>query len=593
MEDRFMRKILLFTIFCLMLFSLPVSAKEAESCIRDSFFPESGNCGYDVERYDLHFTWTAEDDRWQGDETLTLVSEWDQDELRFDFDEAMTITELTVNGSPVPFALKGSKLTLFSRFSHDTRYEIHARFTGLTPRGTVFGADETPEESRKSGLIVENEPVFTGRFFICNDTPRDKALMNITMTVPGNFVPICGGRLTAITEADGAILFPSADFTRLYADAASEGTVTYRYEYAEPLAPYLAAFSIGKFDLYSAALPGGRIQLDAIDSALEPEKYQDARKLADLSAEMIAYFASLLGDYPFRDSGSIIFAQQSYSALETQTRSTYDGKSINGSAFAHEIAHQWIGDYVTISDWSDIWMKEGFAVFAEALWEKHIHGEQAFENTIHTYYELAAELGTLKLNAEWLGRFAVGIPEKSSCSEATAFEIARLFLNRDLTETERQKIRTMEKDGNIPAGVFLIRALPAITNTVFITPGLLDILSDLFPGNGFESLRGMIEPPVGPMGITKADVDNDIADMYRVNTYYGGMMVYAVLYRELGEEQFFEAMRLLISRRGNSCAGHQDLFDAFAEVSGRDIETFIAPWLNYEGHIPHWTNEYS
>lgn len=491
-----MRKTALFTLFCLMLFFAPVFAEEEKVCVRDSFFPENGNCGYDVERYDLRFTWTAEDDRWQGDETITLFSEWDQDELRLDFDEAMTITELTVNGSPAPFALKGSKLTLFCSFSHDTRYEIHARFSGRTPRGTVFGKDETPEGSRKSGLIVENEPIYTGHFFICNDTPRDKALMSITMTVPGDFVPICGGRLTEIIETDGTVLYPSADLTRLYENVVSEGTVTYRYEYAELLAPYLAAFSIGKFDLYSVALPDGRIQLDAIDSTLEPEAYGNARKLAGLSAEMIAYFGSLLGDYPFRDSGSIIFSQESYSAIETQTRPTYDGKMIKETVFAHEIAHQWIGDHVAISDWSDVWMKEGFAAFAEALWEKHLRGEEAFECTIRTYYEMVAALG----------------------------------------KTE-----------------------------------------------GFA-----VELPVGPMGITKADVDSDITAMYRINTYYGGMMVYAVLYRELGEEQFFEAMRLLISRKGNSYADHQDLIDAFAEVSGRDIESFIAPWLIYEGHIPDW-----
>ena len=318
-----MRKISLFAILCLMLFFMPVFAEEEKVCARDTFFPESGNCGYDVERYDLHFTWTAENDRWQGDEMITLLSEWDADELRLDFDEAMTIMELTIDGAPVPFELKGSKLTLFGSFSHDTRYEIHALFSGLTPRGTIFGVDQTPEESRKYGLIVENETVFAGHFFICNDTPRDKALMNITMTVPGNFVPVCGGRLTAITETDGTTWHPSADFVRLYENAASEGTVTYRYEYAEPLAPYLAAFSIGKFDLYSVGSPDGKIRLDAIDSTMEPEAYGNARKLSDMSDEMIAYFGALLGDYPFRDSGSIISSQQIYSSIETQTRPTY------------------------------------------------------------------------------------------------------------------------------------------------------------------------------------------------------------------------------------------------------------------------------
>ena len=58
-----------------------------------------------------------------------------------------------------------------------------------------------------------------------------------------------------------------------------------------------------------------------------------------------------------------------YYALETQTMSTFPKDGIDEATVAHELAHQWFGDAVTVAQWRDLWLAEGFATYLEFLWD--------------------------------------------------------------------------------------------------------------------------------------------------------------------------------------------------------------------------------
>jgi aminopeptidase N len=112
--------------------------------------------------------------------------------------------------------------------------------------------------------------------------------------------------------------------------------------------------------------------------AFPPDLPEQERILFNRVPEMIKLFAKLFGPYPFASLGNTVFADSSLNAaLETQGMIGYDSSAVNERTIAHEIAHQWFGDSVSLARWQDIWLNEGFARYAEILWAEAAHGPDA------------------------------------------------------------------------------------------------------------------------------------------------------------------------------------------------------------------------
>jgi predicted metalloprotease with PDZ domain len=138
------------------------------------------------------------------------------------------------------------------------------------------------------------------------------------------------------------------------------------------MASYLSTASVGNFDLRTSTAPNGVPIIDAVDKDLA------AAASAGLArqGEMIVYFESLFGRYPFTSFGSIVDDDSIGYALETQTRPIYSRRA-SESTVAHELAHQWLGNAVSPARWRDIWLNEGWATYAQWLWTEHRGGATA------------------------------------------------------------------------------------------------------------------------------------------------------------------------------------------------------------------------
>ena len=163
------------------------------------------------------------------------------------------------------------------------------------------------------------------------------------------------------------------------------GTSTWVWEETEPMATYLATVNIGKFTILRDTTASGV----PIINGVRPDQLTDlARTRLAGIGNIIDFFGTKFGQYPFSSVGAIVDVTNAGYQMETQTRPEFT--CANGlSALAHELAHQWFGDHVAVRRMRDVWLSEGFATFANWLWVENTGGTTA-QASFNTNYARAA-----------------------------------------------------------------------------------------------------------------------------------------------------------------------------------------------------------
>jgi aminopeptidase N len=245
------------------------------------------------------------------------------------------------------------------------RFDVVVRYAGIAapvidPDGSTDGWVPTAD-----GAVVAAEPQGAPTWFPCNDTPADKATYDIAITVPAGRVAVSNGTLVGVRT--------------------SGGLSRWSWSERQPMSTYLATATNGSYTVSTGRTPGGVPYFNAVAPSLAAAS---APVLAKLPA-MIDYFSKVYGRYPYDSAGAIVANLPSLGyALETQTRPLFS-EAPDEATLAHELAHQWYGDGVTVTKWRDIWVAEGFAEFSAWLWSEHA-GEQTAQQYFKEFYATPA-----------------------------------------------------------------------------------------------------------------------------------------------------------------------------------------------------------
>ena len=208
----------------------------------------------------------------------------------------------------------------------------------------VLGGPRDDDPVTSTVLFTDSEPDRGRRWLIAKHDPSDRALFSVEITVAAGDDVIANGSRVRDDVAGG------------------ERTVGYRL--AGPIPTYIMAFAAGQITHTDRA--GGPVPLAVWyrrGLVVDPDATLDA------VATAMTVFADRVGPYPW-DSYAVVLLPNFRGGMENATI-TFNAESssqgvVSFSLNAHELAHQWFGDLVTMRTYNDLWTKEGMATFLAA-----------------------------------------------------------------------------------------------------------------------------------------------------------------------------------------------------------------------------------
>ena len=147
--------------------------------------------------------------------------------------------------------------------------------------------------------------------------------------------------------------------------------------------PYNINFTIGHFDLIERIVPSLGKPLKVQFYVLK-ESLEGSQKLIDQVEVFIEFFTRNFGQFPWIEE-KLGIVNTPYFGMEHQTVIAYGNEYKNNEKgydflLFHEMAHEWWGNYLSVSDWSDFWIHEGFSVYSEALYIEEKHGFEEYNS---------------------------------------------------------------------------------------------------------------------------------------------------------------------------------------------------------------------
>ena len=343
--------------------------------IGDPYFPLAGNGGYEVDHYDLNLAYAPGKGRLRGVATIQATATQGLSAFNLDL-MGLRVTSVSVDGAPARPAQAGTELTVTPATAIEAgeRFEVTVAYGGR-PRSTREGSPHFPTGwiRTNDGAFTLGEPRGAATWFPCNDHPSDKATYRIAVSVPRHRTAVSNGTLDSVSR--------------------HRGGRTFIWSEPEPMTTDLAVVAIGRFKIRHSTAAGAS-SLVAVDPGVK-RLGKGPRRALHRIPRILATFSSLFGAYPFSTAGAIVDDDRRFffTALETQTRPIFPRPfpSYFTGVMAHELAHQWFGDAVSITRWSDIWLNEGFATWAEWFWGSGGRDE-GLRDLFQAYYETPPKL---------------------------------------------------------------------------------------------------------------------------------------------------------------------------------------------------------
>ena len=341
----------------------------------DPYTPRSGTSEVRVNHYDLALDYDILPNTLRARAVLDARVLEDCSALSLDL-EGLTVDRVLVNGQLSSFKHSKHKVVVDARegFFVDEALTVEIHYAG-TPSPASGAWGDIGWEELSDGVLVAGQPVGAATWFPCNDHPSQKATFRVSVLVDSDYTAISNGALVAV-------------------DRQGDRTA-WTWESREPVATYLATVQMGQYrrgPVEPDRYPPSRVPLTL---ACGEHLWARAQHVLAKQHTMMSVFEQRFGAYPFDDYGVVVTDDELEIPLESQPLSIFGPNHLTESweserLIAHEMAHQWFGNSVTPASWSDIWLNEGFAHYAEWVWSEASGRRSAHDQAVDAHAELAA-----------------------------------------------------------------------------------------------------------------------------------------------------------------------------------------------------------
>ncbi len=243
--------------------------------------------------------------------------------------------------------------------------EKYDKGAALGIKGMFFINPKGEDKNKPTQLWTQGETQSSSGWFPTIDNNTQKCTEELSVTITDKYVTLSNGKL--VSQKKNA-----------------DGTRTDYWKMDLPHSPYLFFLGAGDYAMIKDTYKGKEVNY-----YVEKEYKDVAKQIFGLTPEMMAYFSKLTGvEYPWIKYSQMTARDYVAGAMENTTatlhqesaqqdaRELADGNQWE-TTIAHELFHQWFGDYVTAESWSNLTLNESFANYSETLWNEYKYGKDA------------------------------------------------------------------------------------------------------------------------------------------------------------------------------------------------------------------------
>ncbi len=269
-----------------------------------------------------------------------------------------TLESVKVDGKAAEHRYDGRLLAV--SIGKGERATIAIAYRATPRRGLYFlePDEHVPDRPRQVWSQCQEEDA--RHWLPCHDKPHVKMTTTITVTAPSGWQVLGNGEM-------------------------SKSGAAFTWTMSEPHASYLLTLVAGEFSVLEGEAAG-----TPLTYYVPKGREEDGKRTFDKTPDMVKHFGELFGvKYPWNKYAQVVVSDFIFGGMENTTATTlYEHTLLDKRAaidissddlIAHELAHQWFGDYVTCRDWSEGWLNEGFATFMEHVWREKDLGRDEYE----------------------------------------------------------------------------------------------------------------------------------------------------------------------------------------------------------------------